>query len=926
MDVPENARRPLDERASVAAGGREQVPAEPAHLSLDPEGVPHELRAIPQWVAWRLAAPKESGKKPRKIPIAPFTATNASSTDAKTWGTFSEACACALAHRLAGVGFVLNASGIAGLDLDKCRDAVTGAIEPWAQEIVQRFHSYSEVSPSGTGLRIVVRGTLPRGRRRKGPIEVYDNERFLTITGHRLADAPEEIAARQEELDDLVTEISGKAKAMPKLAARELPQSATASDDQVLERARRGRNRVKFNELYSGGLAGYNSTSEADAALLHMLAFWTGGDATRMDRMFRTSGRMRDKWDEKRADSTWGAQEIQRAIARVGTQSTHLRIVQDESMSGSGSPKRPQVEIIPGTLPRQVDLAEEVLLGMHPPRLFQRDRMLVRIVRTATAMHKPERKRPANASVLHPIEAHFLVDLWTRHATWLRERDGVLVQVDAPPKVANTYLARVGEWRLPRLIGVIEAPTIRPDGSVLQVPGYDARTQRFFDPGNTVFPQISATPSMDDARAALNVLYELIRDFPWVAPCDRSAMVAAILTALVRRVLPTAPLFAFRAPKMSSGKSLLVDVVALIATGRVVAVMTQGKDDEEQQKRMLAVLIEGDAVNSIDNIERPLGGADLCVILTQQSYQGRLLGSTKMVRVPTCTMWVATGNNLEIKGDLASRVVLCDLDPMQEHPEEREFDVDLRAYIPEHRGELVHAALTIILAFIHAGRPKQKIRQFGRFEAWSEMVRGPLVWLGEPDPLDTARRLGDVDPVQRMLGDLLIAWHARFGEAPQLVRGVLDSAIAAPYEPLGDAIANALASPLDVKCTQQLGLYLRKYERRVQDGLRFERVGDRGGRAQWRVVRIVGGVTGVTGVSQPEPENSGPGPSREGEGVSVEEEGRMNIPLGETLRQLPQLHLDDVTGSDSDGRGWTFDPDAVESARELFDTRDVTEH
>jgi hypothetical protein len=180
---------------------------------------------------------------------------------------------------------------------------------------------------------------------------------------------------------------------------------------------------------------------------------------------------------------------------------------------------------------------------------------------------------------------------------------------------------------------------------------------------------------------------------------------AAILTALIRPSLRTSPMFAFRAAKMGSGKSLLADIVSLIAAGRQAAVMSQGADENEDKKRMLPILAEGDPVAVIDNIERPFGSAALCSILTQTTWRDRVLGKSQTLSLPTAnTTWIATGNNIVFEGDITTRTLVCDLDPRCERPEERKFEVNLHRYIPEHRLDLVVAGLTVLRAY-HCGRP-----------------------------------------------------------------------------------------------------------------------------------------------------------------------------------------------------------------------------
>src|SRR4029077_13510853 len=127
----------------------------------------------------------------------------------------------------------------------------------------------------------------------------------------------------------------------------------------------------------------------------------------------------------------------------------------------------------------------------------------------------------------------------------------------------------------------------------------------------------------------------------------------------------------------------------------------------------------------IDNIERPLSGDSLCSILTQESWQSRLLGENRQVRVATNVLFMATGNNLTFKGDMTTRAIVCRLDAGVEKPEQRRFDIDLRKEVPRHRAKLVVAALTVLRAFIAAGRPGlDKLTPFGRFEDWSNLVRG----------------------------------------------------------------------------------------------------------------------------------------------------------------------------------------------------------
>ena len=144
---------------------------------------------------------------------------------------------------------------------------------------------------------------------------------------------------------------------------------------------------------------------------------------------------------------------------------------------------------------------------------------------------------------------------------------------------------------------------------------------------------------------------------------------------------------------MGTGKTLAQDTVSLIATGRLTTAMSQGGNEEEDEKRLFSVLLQGDQILLIDNVKRPIEGDALCTILTQSTWQCRVLGESKKVEVPTNVLMLASGNNLTFKGDMITRALLCKLDAGIEKPEIRRFDVDLKTEIPKRRPELVAAGL-----------------------------------------------------------------------------------------------------------------------------------------------------------------------------------------------------------------------------------------
>jgi hypothetical protein len=255
------------------------------------ENIPPKMRELDQFGTWAYEEfiDEESGEcSYDKIPRNSRTGRRASSTDPNTWSTFDQAVKAYERGGYDGLAFFLKpGGGLVGIDLDKCRDRTTGAIEEWAQSTVDRLGTYCELSPSGRGLRLFVWGELPPRDRREGRFECYSSARFLTLTGWRIT--PFAIEHRQAELNEIHTEIfaarvAKRNAAPPALASGYRPH--TLSDLEILELAGRAKNGDKFRSLYHGGdTSGYRSHSEADLALCGMLAFYAGPDVGRVDEL-----------------------------------------------------------------------------------------------------------------------------------------------------------------------------------------------------------------------------------------------------------------------------------------------------------------------------------------------------------------------------------------------------------------------------------------------------------------------------------------------------------------------------------------------------------------------------------------------------------------------------------------------------------------
>jgi primase-polymerase (primpol)-like protein len=290
-----------------------------------------QLRQFDHWVVWKR---EHQNGKATKVPFGPLSGLWASVRAPSDWCSYYQAVRIYQEASFDGIGFVFTADDpYAGVDLDDRRDPQSGVIEPWAIGIIGRLNSYSEISPSGAGVKIFLKGVLPSSGRKRDGIELYDRARYFTVTGQHLAGTPDGIEERGEEVLALHDELFGHV-ASPRWAkgtshtksvgAKEQAGSFDQSpiscrpehDAELLRRAVGGANGDLFRRLWEGRWQGsYPSQSEADLALCGMLAFWTHRDLVAMDRLFRRSAQLRRKWDESRGQLTYGELTIQKALA-----------------------------------------------------------------------------------------------------------------------------------------------------------------------------------------------------------------------------------------------------------------------------------------------------------------------------------------------------------------------------------------------------------------------------------------------------------------------------------------------------------------------------------------------------------------------------------------------------------------------------------
>lgn len=279
------------------------------------DNIPEELRALRQWVGFK-KVPREDGSI-SKQPRNPKNGYSAKANDQNTWTDFDTAVKGVSKWNLDGIGFEF-ANGYFGIDLDHVLE--NGQItDPAAADIVQNVESYTEVSPSGTGLHIICKGQLPAGGNRKGNIEMYQTGRYFTVTGNIFqgrAQINECTAAVVSMHRKYIGQQDVQSDQKAAASSGSVPAPVADSDDDIIRKASEAKNGDLFRQLWSGDWAGagYPSQSEADMAFVKLLAYWTNGNAQRMDSLYRQSGLMRDKWDRRQSGSTYGAITIENAL------------------------------------------------------------------------------------------------------------------------------------------------------------------------------------------------------------------------------------------------------------------------------------------------------------------------------------------------------------------------------------------------------------------------------------------------------------------------------------------------------------------------------------------------------------------------------------------------------------------------------------
>ena len=498
-------------------------------------------------------------------------------------------------------------------------------------------------------------------------------------------------------------------------------------------------------------------------------------------------------------------------------------------------PERIEIEIKAGQRPRVAD--ETIAVIQQRGALYERGGELVRL---------------CGESVI-PVDEFWLSDYLSRQIAFFRykpskeEDEFVRVEIDPPAWLSKVINAKRGERGLHELTGIITAPTLRADGSLLNKPGFDTATGLLLRPGQ--WPRVPLDPDRGALAAAWQTLWKPVSEFPYVSNDDRGVTVAAQLTAIVRRILPKAPAFSFDAPAAGSGKTLLATCIAELAGGEIAAV-PECREEEELRKRLLSALRDGQPTLLLDNIKGQFASSALEAFLTDDYYSDRVLSASQMLRLRTNVLMLISGNNFIPRGDLWRRIVTARIDPKVEHAERRSFTLDARKHSRENRQQIIAAGLTLLRGFIAAGQPRHTKDRLASFEMWDDLIRQCILWMNETgiaelgDPTLSIAKAKEVEPERMKLGSFLEVVRAIMGAGTYATKWRTSDLIQEANASLGLGSDNQrdlrdvlieIAGERNNINARMLGRWIERQTDARCGGLYVQRVGEKQRAALWRI-------------------------------------------------------------------------------------------
>jgi putative DNA primase/helicase len=398
--------------------------------------------------------------------------------------------------------------------------------------------------------------------------------------------------------------------------------------------------------------------------------------------------------------------------------------------------------------------------------------------------------------------------------------------VKPPEKLASAIIDSPNDWAFPKLDGIQSCQTMRTNGSLVTEEGYDASMRTLFR-NLPVMQPLPEEITYQHAQTALALLADLLKEFPFVdlAPdgstaagpssASFSGAVAAFITAVLRPMLGTAPLFALSSSEPGSGKSYLWDCLSAVVTGDACPVVAASTSPEETDKQLTGAMLASRPIISFDNINGNFGSPLICQANSQPRVDVRALGSSDIKTIGNASLMLCTGNNLRIRDDLVRRTVMITLDAGMENPERRIFAQKPLQMILNDRGTYIRACLIIACWYTGIGLMDRQ-DPIGGYEYWSDYVRSPLIALGLTDPWLTQAAAQDSDPAREIRRETLANLHRVFGDTPTTVAQML--AGAETDDTLKQALTGAAAGARGILSPQSMRGWLSRNKSTRRDG------------------------------------------------------------------------------------------------------------
>lgn len=500
----------------------------------------------------------------------------------------------------------------------------------------------------------------------------------------------------------------------------------------------------------------------------------------------------------------------------------HIRdLLATLTIEPSAARMKATIRVIAGEIHRISDKGEQVLANQK--RYYQRGGLIV------TIANDPITRGVCTKELSQPA----LLSALSSAATWERydSRSEGWGTIDPPQKIVSVVYDATDYRHLAPLNGLSHQPYLRPDGTLAKDAGYDRQSGMFgiFDAKRFHIPD---SPTKEDAEQALGAIRGLLSEFSFAKETDEAVALSAILTASIRASLPLAPMFHAKAPQIGSGKSFLCQLVTAFASPKRSAPMAFPHDDEECRKLLLAELLRAPAVLEFDNLTSDIiPHKSLCTALTSEYLTGRILGVSKTTTVSTRTLVLSSGNNVSPVADMARRCLTITLDTKCETPANKVYkNTNLIQDVLKEREKYVSFALTIILAWIVAGRPKSECKPLASYGEWSDLCRQPLLWLGLPDCTESVTEAMTEDPDREILGRFLHAWKDSFGSTPKMIRDVVCQENTELHE-----VINDIAGDKQSINNRVLGHWIKRNSNCIVDGMRFVKAAGSRSALAWKV-------------------------------------------------------------------------------------------